>query len=66
MSVVAFNLQGQTVRQILLETNLDAGVHQLVWDGRNGTVQKIVQGIDILEIKAGNQIQYTKVTRFDE
>jgi hypothetical protein len=51
--VSIYNLKGQKVKQ-LLNDNLIAGRHKVVWDGKNSSGQKVSSGLYLVKIKHDN------------
>jgi hypothetical protein len=56
-----YNVLGQEVRT-LVNTEMKAGFHSIVWDGRNQTGVRVASGIYIYRIKAGNFVTSKKMT----
>jgi hypothetical protein len=52
VSLRIYNLQGQQIRN-LFEGKIDAGRHQLVWDGTNDLGAKMASGVYFYVLKAG-------------
>jgi hypothetical protein len=52
ISLRIYNLRGQQIRN-LFEGKIDAGRHQLVWDGTNDLGDKVASGIYLYVLKAG-------------
>ena len=50
-----YNLQGREVIY-LLNTNMDAGYHKVVWNGINNNGMPVSSGIYLYSIKAGEYI----------
>jgi agmatine/peptidylarginine deiminase len=48
--LVVYNLQGQVIK-ILADYEFSASTHELVWDGRDGSGNKVPQGIYLLKLK---------------
>ena len=48
-----YNILGQEVRT-LVNDQMKAGFHNLMWDGRNGAGLRVASGVYIYRIKAGN------------
>ena len=61
VQIVIYNLVGQKVRTLLAQ-RMDAGSHQVVWDGRNESDQQVASGTYLVEMKAGSFNQTSKVT----
>jgi len=59
--VVIFNLLGQQVRT--LEDGVrDAGVHKMVWDGRNDAGVAQPSGVYLCQLRSGSFVQTRKLT----
>jgi flagellar hook assembly protein FlgD len=52
VQLVIYNILGQVVRN-LVNTRLEAGYYQAVWDGRNDTGLAVGSGIYIYKFRAG-------------
>ena len=48
--------------RILLARPMEAGSHQLVWDGRNESGRQVASGTYVVDIKAGGFNQTLKAT----
>jgi flagellar hook assembly protein FlgD len=48
-----FNVLGQKVRT-LLNSKVEAGYHEAIWDGRNDLGHQVASGIYIYKFQAGN------------
>ncbi|MDD4232084.1 MAG: C25 family cysteine peptidase [Candidatus Cloacimonetes bacterium] len=55
-----FNLKGQLVKS-LLNTPMDAGKHQLVWDGKDNNGSNVSSGIYLYRMEAGNYASTQKM-----
>jgi len=55
-----YNVMGQRVRT-LLDANMPAGYHQIVWDGRSGVGKAVASGVYFYRISAGDFIQCRKM-----
>jgi DNA-binding beta-propeller fold protein YncE len=53
VKLVIYNILGQQVRT-LLNGQIEAGYHSVVWDGRNETGQSVASGIYIYRFEAGD------------
>ena len=61
VQIVIYNLTGQKVRT-LLAGRMEAGSHQLVWDGRDESGRQVASGTYLVDMKAGRFHQTLKVT----
>jgi len=59
--LVVYNILGQKVR-ILVDERLEAGYHQVHWDGLSDQGQQLASGIYIYRIEAGNFTVVRKMT----
>ncbi len=57
--VVIYNLLGQEVR-ILLNEDVEAGFHTVVWDGKNALGYQVASGVYMYRLRAGD---FTKTLR---
>ena len=53
IKVTIYDILGRQVRYFRMGLQT-AGVHQIVWDGRNNLGQKVASGIYLYKIQAGN------------
>ncbi len=51
-----YDLQGHVVAELLDEVQ-DAGVHSMLWDGRNAEARLVGQGVYMLRMAAGTEIE---------
>jgi protocatechuate 3,4-dioxygenase beta subunit len=58
--LVIYNILGQEIRE-LADKNFTAGVHQVIWDGRDNSGQKVSSGIYFYGLKAGETKIYRKL-----
>lgn len=49
-----YNLRGQNVRKLVKQEIFEAGVHQLVWDGRDERGQNVSSGVYLYRLQSGN------------
>jgi|GEM_PF-3937367 len=56
-----YNVAGQKVRT-LIEENQSAGIHSLVWDGRNDSGQPVASGLYFYRLKAGEFLETRRMT----
>jgi len=54
-----FNIRGQKVKT-LVNTSMDAGLHQVVWQGLDDTGKQIASGIYFYKMRAG---KYTHIRK---
>ncbi|MEZ4749029.1 MAG: FlgD immunoglobulin-like domain containing protein, partial [Calditrichia bacterium] len=60
VTLAVYNLSGQLVRN-LINNDVPAGQHQVVWDGTNEIGDKAASGIYIYRLKAGTAVQSRKM-----
>ncbi|MCB0270602.1 MAG: multicopper oxidase domain-containing protein [Calditrichaeota bacterium] len=60
VTLAVYNLSGQLVRN-LINNDVPAGQHQVVWDGTNEIGDKVASGIYIYRLKAGTAVQSRKM-----
>jgi len=53
VSLNVYNILGQIVR-VLVDEELPAGLHSVVWDGKNGQASDVASGVYFYRIKAGD------------
>lgn len=53
MHIVIYNLIGQEVR-ILVNKTKDAGIHSVIWDGKDDSGKELTNGVYFCRIQAGN------------
>jgi flagellar hook assembly protein FlgD len=51
-----YNLLGQEVRR-LVEANVQAGIHWMVWDGRDNTGKLLSSGMYFCRLQVGDFVQ---------
>ncbi len=56
-----YNVRGELVKT-LLDQNMDAATHSVVWDGRNTTGQSVSSGVYFYSLKAGSYEKMEKMT----
>jgi len=61
VTLVVYNMRGQQVRT-LVDQRYTAGRHIINWDGRNNSGVLVPSGVYIYRIKAGDFIDYKKMT----
>jgi len=61
VNLVIYNVAGQKVRTVI-EGNQSAGIHSLVWDGRNDSGQPVASGIYFYRLKAGELTSTRRMT----
>ncbi|MCK4654342.1 MAG: T9SS type A sorting domain-containing protein, partial [Candidatus Cloacimonetes bacterium] len=59
VSLKIYNIRGQLIKTLVSE-NLDAGVHTMVWDGKDNNSQSVSSGIYLYKMKAGGRYTSTK------
>ncbi len=52
VSVIVFNIKGQKVWEYKAE-NLDKGMHEIIWSGKNRSGRQVASGVYLYQIKAG-------------
>jgi len=60
VKVTIYNMMGQEVRT-LINGNMNAGLYELVWNGRNGSNQKVASGVYLVKMVAGDFTQTRKM-----
>ena len=55
-----YNLQGQRVRT-LVNAQVSAGVHQVVWDGKDESGRSVASGLYIYRLRAGDVVMQKKM-----
>ncbi|MFC1693888.1 FlgD immunoglobulin-like domain containing protein [Candidatus Latescibacterota bacterium] len=55
VTLLIYNIMGQKVRELVAE-NMKAGVHSVVWDGKDDEGTSVASGIYISRLKTGGQI----------
>jgi plastocyanin len=61
MSIIVFNLSGKEVR-VLVNERKDAGIHTMVWDGRDNSGRRVPSGTYFLRLEAGRYTATKKLT----
>ena len=56
-----YNVRGELVKTLLNE-NMDATTHSVIWDGRNSTGQSVASGVYFYSLKAGSYEKMEKMT----
>ncbi len=56
-----YNVRGELVKTLLNE-NMDATTHSVIWDGRNSTGQSVSSGVYFYSLKAGSYEKMEKMT----
>jgi hypothetical protein len=51
-SVMIYNIRGEKVRT-LIQNELDAGIHELIWDARNDSGMPVNSGIYFMQVQTG-------------
>ena len=59
-SLVIFNLKGQKVKQLINE-QLSAGLHSVVWDGKDKMGNSVSSGIYLYKLKSGKYTSSKKM-----
>ncbi|NMC42612.1 MAG: T9SS type A sorting domain-containing protein [candidate division Zixibacteria bacterium] len=59
-SLDVFNILGQHVR-CLLDGEIEAGAHSVVWDGRDGDGRSVASGIYFYRLRAGTEVDSKKM-----
>src|SRR4030066_231281 len=59
--LVIYNIMGQKVK-ILVNEKMTAGLHRIIWDGRNDVGEVVASGIYFYSIKAGTYAETKKMT----
>lgn len=54
VTLTVFNLLGQEVRQLILKNWMTAGVHKVVWDGKDRQGRSVSSGFYIYRLRAGD------------
>ena len=60
VKMVIFNILGQQVR-ILVDQDLEAGFHNMVWDGANRHGLRVASGVYLVRIQAGSFVKTRKM-----
>jgi len=60
VKITIYNMMGQEVRT-LINGNMNAGLFELVWNGRNNTNQKVASGVYLCKMVAGDFEQTRKM-----
>ena len=59
-SLDVFNILGQHIR-CLLDGEIEAGAHSVVWDGRDGDGRSVASGIYFYRLRAGTEVDSKKM-----
>jgi hypothetical protein len=62
VSLTVYNLRGQAVRRLLKHQVLDAGTHQILWNGRDDEMRPLSSGVYLYRFEAGKTIVVRKAT----
>ena len=60
--VAVFDLRGRKVRDLLADQPLAAGVHTLVWDGRDDAGRDVASGLYVCRVEDGGERHERKMT----
>ncbi len=60
--LVVYDLAGQVVRTLVGDQYLAAGVHKMVWDGRNTRGEQVGSGVYFYQLRAGSFTAIKKMT----
>jgi len=60
VSLKIYNITGQLVRT-LIDKDLEAGTHKLIWDGKNESGEEVASGIYFYRLKAGDYVSVKKM-----
>jgi flagellar hook assembly protein FlgD len=55
-----YNINGQLVRR-LVSGSMDAGIHNIMWDGLSNNGVHVTSGVYIYSLQAGSFIQFQKM-----
>jgi hypothetical protein len=58
-----FDISGRVVKSLADRTET-AGIHHVVWDGKNSGSQRITAGTYIIRLESGKNIKSMKISRF--
>ncbi|MCJ7813356.1 T9SS type A sorting domain-containing protein, partial [bacterium] len=56
VSLIVYNMMGQEVKR-LIDRNMEAGYHEVAWDGRSELDSRVSSGVYIVMLKAGDYTQ---------
>ena len=56
-----YNVQGRLVKT-LVEGQLEAGVHQVVWDGTDASGSQVATGVYMYRLTAGDRVETRKMS----
>jgi len=59
VTLTVYNMIGQPVRT-LIDTNMPAGTHQVIWDAKNNADQSVPSGIYVYILKSGSYTEMKK------
>ena len=59
-SIIVYNLQGQIIREIADQV-FSAGCHELIWDGRDGSGNRVSSGIYLLKLETDRGVDFKKL-----
>ena len=54
VQLTIYNTVGQKIRTLIAETSMGAGIHQMVWDGKDDQGWPVSSGVYMYEMKAGD------------
>ena len=60
VSLKVFNVRGELVRT-LVDGRLEAGMHDIVWDGKADQGNQVASGVYFYEMKAGGEVRVNKM-----
>nr|WP_321268668.1 M56 family metallopeptidase [uncultured Sulfurimonas sp.] len=60
VSLTVYNITGQKVRELVAQ-DMDAGIHHVLWDGRDDRGEKVSSGTYLTTLTAGNQVKMHKM-----
>ena len=60
VNLSVFNIMGQKVR-ILVEGRQSAGVHKVIWDGKNEKGKTVASGVYFYKLRAGTYVETKKM-----
>ena len=61
VTVEIFNILGQRVRQLLKDSDLPAGQHNVRWDGRNDAGRRLASGVYLVRMRAAEFVSSRKI-----
>jgi hypothetical protein len=59
--LVVYDVAGRQVKALLDNERMPAGLHSIVWDGRNGDGKRVASGIYFVRLKSDREMQTRKV-----